>query len=47
MLSGTPYAHLRICGSPWDGNEYQPGDRGAWAMTYRLAGSLVSRCGCG
>jgi len=22
MFAGTPYAHLHICGSPWDGNEY-------------------------
>jgi hypothetical protein len=21
MFAGTPYAHLQICGSPWDGNE--------------------------
>lgn len=34
MFADTPYAHLHICGSPWDGNEYQPGDRGAWTMTY-------------
>jgi hypothetical protein len=34
MFAGTPYAHLHICGSPWDGNEYRPGDRGAWTMTY-------------
>ena len=34
MFAGTPYAHLHICGSPWDGTEYQPGDRGAWTMTY-------------
>jgi hypothetical protein len=34
MFAGTPYAHLHICGSPWDGHEYQPGDRGAWTMTY-------------
>ncbi len=33
MYAGTPYAHLHICGSPWDGNEYQPGDRGVWTMT--------------
>src|SRR5215470_1043110 len=24
MFAGTPYAHLHISGSPWDGNEYQP-----------------------
>lgn len=34
MFAGTPYAHLHICGSPWDGNEYHPGDRAAWTMTY-------------
>jgi len=34
MFAGTPYAHLHICGSPWDGNEYHPGDRGSWTMTY-------------
>jgi hypothetical protein len=22
MFAGTPYAHLHVCGSPWDGNEY-------------------------
>jgi hypothetical protein len=30
MFAGTPYAHLHVCGSPWDGNEYHPGDRGVW-----------------
>lgn len=34
MFADTPYAHLHICGSPWDGNEYQPGDRAMWTMTY-------------
>jgi hypothetical protein len=34
MFAGTPYAHLHICGSPWDGNEYHPGDRAIWTMTY-------------
>jgi hypothetical protein len=34
MFAGTPYAHLHICGSPWDGNEYQPGDRAVWTMRY-------------
>jgi len=34
MFAGTPYAHLHVCGSPWDGNEYHPGDRGVWTMTY-------------
>jgi hypothetical protein len=34
MFAGTPYAHLHVCGSSWDGNEYHPGDRGVWTMTY-------------
>lgn len=34
MFAGTPYAHLHVCGSPWDGNEYHPGDRGVWTMIY-------------
>jgi hypothetical protein len=34
MFAGTPYAHLHICGSPWDGNEYHAGDRGVWTMRY-------------
>jgi hypothetical protein len=42
MFAGTPYAHLHICGSPWDGNEYHPGDRGVWTMTYSRGD-----CSCG
>ena len=34
MFAGTPWAHLHICGSPWDGKEYHPGDRGVWTMSY-------------
>ena len=34
MFAGTPYAHLHICGSPWEGNEYRRGDRGIWTMRY-------------
>ena len=34
MFAGTPYEHLHICGSPWEGNEYRRGDRGVWTMTY-------------
>jgi hypothetical protein len=34
MFAGTPYAHLHICGSPWEGNEYHPGDRAVWTMRY-------------
>lgn len=34
MFAGTPYAHLHVCGSPWEGNEYRPGDRAIWTMRY-------------
>ena len=34
MFAGTPYAHLHICGSPWEGSEYHRGDRGIWTMRY-------------
>jgi len=34
MFAGTPYAHLHICGSPSEGNEYRRGDRGVWKMRY-------------
>jgi hypothetical protein len=34
MFAGTPYAHLHVCGSPWEGNEYRRGDRGVWTMKY-------------
>jgi len=34
MFAGTPYAHLHVCGSPWEGNEYHPGDKAVWTMTY-------------
>jgi hypothetical protein len=34
MFDGTPYAHLHVCGSPWEGNEHHPGDRGIWTMKY-------------
>ena len=27
MFAGTPWAHLHTRGSPWERNEYQPGDR--------------------
>jgi hypothetical protein len=46
MFAGTPYAHLHVCGSPWDGNEYHPGDRAVWTMTYeRPAPDTGSRSG--
>ena len=25
MFDGTPYAYLHICGTPWSGNRYGPG----------------------
>jgi hypothetical protein len=34
MFAGTPYAYLHICGTPWDGNEYTPGDEARWTMQY-------------
>jgi hypothetical protein len=34
MFAGTPYAHLHVCGSPWDGNEYHPGDPVVRSLTY-------------
>jgi hypothetical protein len=34
MFAGTPYAHLHVCGSPWDGNEYHPGDQVVRSLTY-------------
>jgi hypothetical protein len=34
MFADTPWAHLHICGSPWDGNEYRSGDRAVWTMSY-------------
>ena len=34
MFAGTPYAHLHICGSPWEGNEYRHGDHSVWTMRY-------------
>jgi hypothetical protein len=40
MFAGTPYAHLHICGSPWDGNEYHRGDRGISTMSYARPTSM-------
>lgn len=37
MFSGTPYAYLHICGTPWDGNEYSLGDEAVWTMQYSKA----------
>lgn len=34
MFAGTPWAHLHICGSPLDGNEYHSGDRAISTLTY-------------
>ena len=34
MFADTPYAYLHICGSPWEGNEYQPDKPPVWTMSY-------------
>jgi hypothetical protein len=34
MFDGTPYAYLHICGTPWTGNEYGPGQIPIWTMRY-------------
>lgn len=34
MFAGTPYAYLHVCGTPWAGNEYTPGDEAVWTMRY-------------
>ena len=34
MFDGTPYAYLHICGTPWAGNEYAPGQVPIWTMRY-------------
>lgn len=34
MFDGTPYAYLHVCGTPWDGNEYRPGQVPIWTMRY-------------
>ena len=35
MFAGTPYAYLHVCGTPWAGAEYTPGDEALWTMRYR------------
>jgi hypothetical protein len=36
MFDGTPYAHLHVCGSPWDGMVYERGKTQAnWNMRYQ------------
>ena len=34
MFADTPYAYLHICGSPWEGKEYQPDKPAVWTMSY-------------
>lgn len=34
MFAGTPYAHLHICGSPWEGREYHADTSAVWTMRY-------------
>ncbi|CAN5596980.1 hypothetical protein BH10ACT9_BH10ACT9_32140 [soil metagenome] len=35
MFAGTPYAHLQICGNPWEGNECHPDVDTVLTMTYQ------------
>ena len=37
MFDGTPYAYLHVCGTPWIGNEYGPGQVPIWTMRYGKA----------
>lgn len=39
MFAGTPYAHLHICGSPWEGREYRPDSQAVWTMRYERSAS--------
>jgi hypothetical protein len=41
MFAGTPYAYLRVCGTPWEGNEYHDGDKAVWTMSYARHGSRL------
>ena len=34
MFAGTPFAYLHVCGTPWDGNEYNEGTKAVWTMSY-------------
>jgi hypothetical protein len=34
MFDGTPHAYLHVCGTPWSGNEYAPGQTAIWTMHY-------------
>jgi hypothetical protein len=35
MFDGMPYAHLHVCGNPWDGGVYERGRTSAsWDMRY-------------
>jgi len=34
MFANTPYAYLHVCGTPWAGNVYAPGDEAVWTMEY-------------
>jgi hypothetical protein len=35
MFAGTPYAYQHVCGTPWAGHEYSPGDEAVWTMRYQ------------
>lgn len=35
MFEATPYAHLHICGNPWEGNEYRSDVDAVWTMVFQ------------
>jgi len=34
-VSREAYAHLHICGNPWEGNEYRSDVDAVWTMVYQ------------
>ena len=38
IFAGTFFAYLHVCGTPWDGNEYNEGDKAVWTMSTRSRG---------
>ena len=32
LFDGMPYDYLQVCGTPWSGNEYGPGQTAIWTM---------------
>lgn len=43
MFAGSPYAHLHICGSPWEGREYHSEAHALWTMRYERITALSER----